>query len=157
MGEKLSNRVSVFEQSVEKSQQWIAELHEELHWMSADACYHLLRAVLQTLRDQLSVDEAAQFAAQIPLVLRGSFYECWNPQTMAPRTLGKDDFISAVKAKLAPVGNLRYEIDKGVLAALLVIKRHIGRGEMDEVIGALQPTMRSFILGGELESQMRAQ
>jgi uncharacterized protein (DUF2267 family) len=59
MGEKLGNRVSVFERSMDKSQAWISELHDELDWISADSVYHLLRAVLQTLRDQVSIDEGA--------------------------------------------------------------------------------------------------
>jgi uncharacterized protein (DUF2267 family) len=140
MGQKLSNHVVVFDQSVDKARQWIGELHEELHWISADSAYHLLRGVLQTL-----------------LILRGTFYECWDPKALLPKGLGKEEFIAEVKNKMGLMGMPKYDLEKGVLASLLLIKRHIERGEMDDIIGALQPTMRSFILGGELESQMRAQ
>lgn len=157
MGQKISNNVAAFDQSVDKARQWVAELHEEFHWVSADSLYHLLRAVLQTLRDQISIDEAAHFSAQLPLVLRGTFYEGWNPKGLPPRGLGKDDFIAEVKSKMALSGMPKYELEKGVLACLLLIKHHVDHGEMKDVMGALQPTMRSFILGGELEEQMRAQ
>ncbi|MEY4615162.1 MAG: hypothetical protein RJB66_122 [Pseudomonadota bacterium] len=157
MGQKISNHVAVFDQSVDKAREWISELHEELHWISADSVYHLLRAVLQTLRDQISIDEGAHLSAQLPLVLRGTFYECWDPKLLLPKGLGKEEFIAEVKHKMGLAGLPKYDIEKGVLGALLLIKRHVDRGEMDDVIGALQPTMRSFILGGELEAQMRAQ
>lgn len=52
---KVKNRVSIFERTVQKSESWIAEMHTELKWMDADGVYHLLRATLQTLRDQLKI------------------------------------------------------------------------------------------------------
>ena len=41
--------------------------------------YKALRAVLQTLRDQLPVNEAVHFASQLPLLLRGLLFEEWRP------------------------------------------------------------------------------
>ncbi len=157
MAEKISNRVSVFERSLEKSQEWMSELHEEIHWVSGDSVYHLFRAVLQTLRDQLSIDEAAHLSAQLPLLLRGSFYECWDPQSLAPKGLGKDDFLDAVKAKMGPISNTRYDFEKAVLSCLLYLKKHVSPGEMDDVISALKPTLRCFITSGEINAQLHAQ
>lgn len=157
VAEKISNRVSVFERSVGKAQEWISELHEYIPWVSGDAVYHLFRAVLQTLRDQLSIDEAAHFAAQLPLLLRGTFYECWDPQSLVPKGLGKDEFLDAVKLKMGPVSDTPYDYEKGVLACLLFLKRHISEGEMDDVISALKPTLRGFIMSGEIDAQTHNQ
>jgi uncharacterized protein (DUF2267 family) len=156
MGEKLSNRVSVFQRSVDKSQEWVAELHDRLEWVSADAVFHLLRAVLQTLRDQLSVEEAAQLSAQLPMLLRGAFYECWDPQSIYPKGLGKDEFLAAVMGKMEPMNVVNFDFEKAVLEAFLVIKKRISAGEMDDVISALKPTMRSFIMKGEIEFELKS-
>lgn len=155
--QKLSNHVSVFEQSVMKSELWIKELHKDLHWIGADGVYHLLRAVLQTVREQLSIDEAAHLAAQLPMVLRGVFYEGWDPKSLPPKGLGREDFISAVRAKMGNCGEIRYDLNEAIRSALLVIKKHVSDGEMQEVIGALKPTLRSFIAEGEIKEKMQCQ
>jgi uncharacterized protein (DUF2267 family) len=53
---------------------WLKQLGED----RGDA-YRVLRAVLHTLRDRLTVDEAAQFAAQLPELVRGVFYDSAKP------------------------------------------------------------------------------
>src|SRR3954468_20250061 len=47
--------------------------------------WRLLKGYLQTLRDELTLDEAAQLAAQLPLVLRGAFYEGFDPSRQPTR------------------------------------------------------------------------
>jgi uncharacterized protein (DUF2267 family) len=44
--------------------------------------YQALRCVLVTLRDRLPVDLAAALSAQLPLLLRGVFYEGFEPSKM---------------------------------------------------------------------------
>lgn len=45
--------------------------------------YHALRGVLFTLRDRLTVEEAAHFASQLPLLIRGIFYEGYRSADVA--------------------------------------------------------------------------
>jgi hypothetical protein len=53
--------------------------------------------VLQTLRDRLTVEEAAQLAAQLPMLVRGLYYEGWNP-TVVPVDMDSADFLARVQA-----------------------------------------------------------
>jgi anti-anti-sigma factor len=48
-------------------------------WEDRHLAYHALRTVLQALRDWLPVDEAAALGAQLPLLIRGFYYEHWHP------------------------------------------------------------------------------
>jgi len=41
--------------------------------------YRALRAVMHAIRDRLTVDETAQLAAQLPELIRGIYYEGWDP------------------------------------------------------------------------------
>ena len=142
---KVSKQVAVFTRSSHKSQIWIKEIQKELKWMSGDNIYHLLRAVLQSLRDQLSVHESAHFAAQLPLLLRGTFYEGWNPKTNLGPSVSKNNFLELIKQKMNPIGIPNFELEKGVLAALNVIKKHISAGEMKDLVGSLNPTLKVII------------
>lgn len=145
----LKNRVSVFDRTVQKSESWIAEIHMELKWMEAKGVYHLLRATLQTLRDQLDTNEAAQFASQLPLLLRGTFYECWDPKIKA-KGISKQEFLESVREKLGLVGQPNFDLENGVSVTLKVIFNHVSPGEIKDVIGSLKPSLKEFV--GKAES-----
>ncbi len=42
----------------------------------------VLRAWLHTLRDRLTVEASAHFSAQLPDLIRGIFYQAWNPSAV---------------------------------------------------------------------------
>lgn len=143
--QKITKNVTAFARTTHKSQLWINEMQKELKWLNGDSLYHLLRAVLQSLRDQMSVHEAAHFSAQLPLILRGAFYEGWNPRAERLTGVSKDDFIAAVKGRLSQAGMPRFELEDGVLTALNVIKKHISAGEMDDLVSQVEPSLKTFI------------
>lgn len=141
---KIGQHVRVFENSVQKSEGWIKEMQSELDWVSADSAYHLLRSVLHVLRDNFSIDEAAHFSAQLPLVLRGTFYECWNPQKNQVQGLTKEEFLNAVRSNMGPSDRLNYDFEKGVVVAVGVIMNHISQGEMDDIIQSQKHSLKNF-------------
>jgi uncharacterized protein (DUF2267 family) len=145
-------RVSAFDRTVQKSQEWIRDMHHELAWLNPDGVYHLLRATLQSLRDQMNVDESAQFASQLPLLLRGTFYEGWNPQAK-PKTSSKQEFLSAVRERLGPVGQPNFDLEAGIRVALKVTFQHISPGEARDVMCELKPSLREFIKSVESRPQ----
>ena len=143
--QKIAKNVTVFARTTHKSQLWINEMQQELKWLNGDSLYHLLRAVLQSLRDQMNVHEAAHFSAQLPLILRGAFFEGWNPHVEQLSGLSKDDFLEAVKGRLSHAGLPKFELESGVLTTLNVIKKHISAGEMNDLISVVDPSLKTFI------------
>jgi uncharacterized protein (DUF2267 family) len=141
---KLKDHVTVFSRTVQKSEVWVSEMHEELKWMDADGVYHLLKAVLQTFRDHLNTNEAAQLAAQLPLLLKGTFYECWDPKAERPKGLSKEEFLNDVRNKMGPNGEPNFDFEQGVLVALKVIMKHVSPGEIADVLGSLKPSLKIF-------------
>jgi len=51
----------------------------DTNWQDPRKAYQALRSTLHTLRDRLTVDEVAQLAAQLPMLVRGFYYEGWDP------------------------------------------------------------------------------
>lgn len=58
---------------------WLAEVRSEFGTDDTDFAYRVTRAWLHALRDRLPVIESAHFAAQLPDVLRGVYYDGWRP------------------------------------------------------------------------------
>ena len=84
--------------SAQVAHQWINELDGFfLVWENKAKSYRLLRTVLQTLRDWLPTNELADFAAQLPSLLRGVYYEHWRPATTPVKHRSKADFLARVE------------------------------------------------------------
>ena len=65
-----TTHVDAIERSVQKTNEWLKELARELG-TDERTTWRVLHAYLQVLRDRLTIDEAAQLAAQVPVLLRG--------------------------------------------------------------------------------------
>jgi uncharacterized protein (DUF2267 family) len=67
-----------FDTTVQKTNIWLKDLMEVTGGDRGKA-YQALRALLHALRDRLTVEEAVEFGAQLPMLIRGIYYEGWNP------------------------------------------------------------------------------
>jgi uncharacterized protein (DUF2267 family) len=63
--------LEILNRNVQITHEWIDELDAMLGWNDKGRTYRLLRVTLQTLRDCLPLAEIADFAAQMPTLLRG--------------------------------------------------------------------------------------
>jgi uncharacterized protein (DUF2267 family) len=88
--------LEVIESSTQKTYEWIARLAETAHLEKRDA-YRALRAVLQTVRDRLPLNDAVHFAAQVPTFLRGLFFEGWEP-SVVPIKMSREEFLHRINS-----------------------------------------------------------
>ena len=137
-----TDELDVIETTVQKTYQWIRELSEELG-VSRQESYQILRGFLHALRDRLTVDEAAQLAAQLPMLVRGLYYEGWDP-SRAPRKMKVDEFIDtfARRASIEP----GQEPLPAMHAAARVLARHVTSGETLDVLSNLPADLRSILV-----------
>jgi uncharacterized protein (DUF2267 family) len=59
------------DRSIQKARAWLADLEEEFGTHDRRLGYRVTRAWRHILRDRLTVEVAAHFAAQLPELLRG--------------------------------------------------------------------------------------
>jgi uncharacterized protein (DUF2267 family) len=60
--------------------EWLDQLQDELGWDDRAKVYVLLRETLHALRDFMTVEEASDLAAQLPLLISALYLEGWEPQ-----------------------------------------------------------------------------
>jgi uncharacterized protein (DUF2267 family) len=133
-----------------KSQQWLAEICDELGWTDSQHAYVALRATLHALRDRLTVDEAADLAAQLPLVVRGIYFEGWNPSSTPARIRDLDTFLLPVRRAL--VWDFVPDPERVARAVFVVLSRHVSRGEIEDVLGSLPAEIRGLFPGEVVEA-----
>ena len=74
-----STGISSLEQSIDKANTGLAEIADGFATEDRTFAYRVTRAWLHALRDRLHVTIAANFATQLPELLRGVFYDGWSP------------------------------------------------------------------------------
>ena len=67
--------LDVFDSTVQKTNTWLNDLMQVGGWVDRRTAFRALRATLHALRDRLIVDEVAQLSAQLPMLIRGLYFE----------------------------------------------------------------------------------
>ena len=127
--------------TVQLTREWVRELGDRADW-SEERAYRLLRVALQTLRDWLDVDEAAQFGAQLPLLLRGLYYEGWRPAKTPVADNSRDAFLSRIDAAFAtdPIDDTRDAVGQ----VFRMLNHRISAGEVRDVRERLPAPLRDL-------------
>jgi uncharacterized protein (DUF2267 family) len=134
---------TIIERSVEKAHIWLNEMAGELGSEDQQEAYRVLRAYLHALRDRLPVDEAAQLAAQLPELIRGIYYEGWDPSATPVRYRTYAEFLDRVAEEALLDGETAASY--AVSAASSLLRRHVSAGEIDDVRAILPEDLRPIL------------
>lgn len=128
-----------FVQAGQQARQWVDELAEDLNW-DVRRAYHLLRSVMQALRDWLSPEEMADLSAQLPILVRGIYFEGWKPSaTVGERK--KNAFIMRIESDFS---HDLENPDVAVAAVFRLLDRHISHGEIAQVRNSMKKSLREL-------------
>ena len=121
-----------FTVTVDKTNHVLKEIEAAYGWPKErrHQSYAALRAVLHALRDRLTVEEAAHLAAQLPMLVRGIYYEGWKPAKV-PVKMSRDEFLDRVRRGFG------YDVEGGIerltSTVLAALKQHVTDGEWDDI------------------------
>ena len=135
--------VDIIDRSVEKAHIWVNDVARELGTDDRQHAYRVLRAFLHALRDHLPVNEAAAIAAQLPIFVRGVFYEGWEPSRTPEHARDLDSFLQRIAREARLAGETEASIEAS--AANRVLRRQISPGEADSVLKVLPEHLRAFL------------
>lgn len=134
---------SIIERTVEKTHLWLDEVAAELETDDRREAYRVLRAYLHALRDRLTVDEAAELAAQLPDLIRGIYYEGWDPSKTPVRYDDLADFLDRVAGEAQLSGDTAASYAVG--AASRVLRKHVSAGEIEDIRAQLPENLQPIL------------
>lgn len=138
-----STGLDTFDTTLQETNALLHEIEIALSWEGhRRKTYDALRAVLQTLRDRMTIEETAHFSAQLPLLIRGIFYEGWDP-TRVPIKMDKGRFLQ----RITQLGNFTEEVDteQTVRVIMQSLKSFVNAGEIEDVKGILPKDIASLM------------
>jgi uncharacterized protein (DUF2267 family) len=133
--------VDSLDRSIGKANVWLADIDSGFGTGDRRLAYRVLRAWLHNLRDRLSVEVAAHFAAQLPELLRGVFFDGWNPSRV-PQKYGRSEYV----ARFARDARVRdSDVAKAAGIVTTVARRHMSAGVVAEALALLPADLRELL------------
>jgi uncharacterized protein (DUF2267 family) len=121
-----------FDTTVDKTNQVLRDIEEAYGWPKErrNQSVAALRTVLHALRDRLTVEESAQLAAQLPMLIRGIYFEGWDPSRV-PVKAGREEFLRRIREEF------RYDVQGGVESVVRTVigalRRYVTDDEWDDI------------------------
>jgi uncharacterized protein (DUF2267 family) len=134
--------LEVFDTTVQKTNSWLKDVMVELGWEDRQRAYLATRSTLHALRDRLTVEEVAQLAAQLPMLMRGFYYEGWNPARTPVRERSRREFLARIEEEFSRAGPI--DAEQVAHAVFAVLAARISEGEIRDVEQVLPQEIRDL-------------
>lgn len=136
----VTTQVDALDTTIHKTNSWLKEIAEQLQ-TNRNIALIALRAVLHTLRDRLTIEETAELSAQLPMLIRGLFFEGWKPSAQ-PVKYDREGFFAAIAAQFP--NNLAFDSEQVTRAVFRVLSQHIAKGEMEDIRSILPADLKDL-------------
>ena len=141
------NSVEAFDTTVQKTNEWLRDIGNQLGDDNRRHAYLALRGTLHAVRDFLPLEESAHLSAQLPMLVRGIYFEGWNPTNAPEKDRSRESFLGRTEHALErALWNEDHQIDteKAARAVLRVLSDRISAGEVEQVRHVLPEPVREL-------------
>lgn len=135
--------VEVFDTTLQKTNEWLKQITEEFGPRNKQEAYVILRATLQTLRDRLPLEQAAHLGAQLPMLIRGIYYEGWRPRLEVDK-MHRDEFFGAVLMHFERTALEITDPEPAIRAVFHTLARNLSPGETQKIINVLPGDLKDL-------------
>jgi len=139
--------LDVFDKTLQTTHIWLDEVMETVG-PDRHLAWHVLGAVLRSLRDRLPAELAAHLGAQLPLLVRGTYYDQYRPGHAPERLYSEDEFLTHVTSELG--GTRPVNVRQATHCVLVVLSHHVTPEQLEKVKRSLPEAIRElWIAPGE--------
>lgn len=135
-------RIPAIDRTVQETDTWIKEIANVMGTEDRQAAYHALRGTLFTVRDRLEPGEAADLSAQLPMLVRGIFYEGYHHGNKPEKWRSRDEFLDRVGKDFSEIDY--NDPETAAKAVFTVLGRHVSEGEINKVRHMLPDDVREL-------------
>jgi uncharacterized protein (DUF2267 family)/CBS domain-containing protein len=135
-----SIRPPVFAKTLQTADLWLEELCQALG-SDRSFAWKVLSTVLHKLRDRLPLALAAHLGAQLPLLVRGVYYDQFEPAKL-PLACDFEAFVAEVDEWLTDTRPV--DPQDAIAAVFALLSRHIPAGQIVKVQDALPDALKDF-------------
>jgi uncharacterized protein (DUF2267 family) len=134
--------LEVFDKTLHETNRYLKIVLRELGTDDRRIALAALRATLHALRDRLMPMDAVHLGAQLPMLVRGLYYEDWRPAEIFAKERHVRDFLAHVEALLP--AQLKGYAEPACRAAFAAVEECIDPGETRKVQNELPLELRGL-------------
>ena len=134
--------LGVFDKTQQKTAHWIETVAQNMGSSDMERSYHVLRSVLHAVRDRLPPNDAVHLGAQMPMLVRGFYYEGWHPADKPEHYRHKEDFLAHIASDVPNLDQVQRE--RAATAVFSVLNQELSGGEADQIRHALPAEVRDL-------------
>ena len=136
-----ANGLPVFDKTLQTTNIWLDQIMERLG-PDRQVAWKVLSTVLHKLRDRMPVEAAAHLGAELPLLVRGVYYDQYTPARQPTSCRTRDEFIAEVSEWLQDARPV--DPEEAIAAVFEVLSRNIDPGQVAKVKGILPEPIRQL-------------
>lgn len=139
-----------FEKHAQKGNKFLNDLATELgNVEDTQRAGRVLRSVLHTLRNYLTLEENFHLLSQMPMALKGLYVDSWAPFKQREKGKTRHDFFQQVlladgNQALIDYSN-REDVKQCTKAVLTVLREYVTEGEFMDIKSVLPKELKSLI------------
>jgi uncharacterized protein (DUF2267 family) len=133
--------LDVFDKTIQTTNIWLDELMADIG-PDRQVAWKVLSIVLRTLRDRIPIGLAAHLGSQLPMIVRGTYYDQWSPANEPSQLDNQDEFFEHVGKWLTDIRPVNPRTATKAVFALL--SRHVPRGQCEKVRHALPQDVQAL-------------
>lgn len=137
----MSSDLDVFDKTVQTTDIWLKEINEEIG-PDKQLAWQALGVVLRAVRDRVPAEEAAHLAAELPLLVRGTYYEQYRPVEQPKKSRSKEEFLEQVAEGLDQKRPVNPET--ATRAVLHTVSRQLPQGQVEKTRNKLPEDIREL-------------
>ena len=134
-----ANGLEIFDKTLETTHVWLKEIMADLG-PDRQVAWKVLSVVLRKLRDRLPLGLAAHLGAQLPLLIRGVYYDQFEPSHLPVECNTREEFAAEVAEWLSDIRPV--DPDEAVRSVFRVLSHHVDPGQIAKVMEALPKSLR---------------
>jgi len=142
--------LAVFDRTLQETNLWLKELMARLGTDDREQAYAVLKATLHAVRDRLGPENAAHLGAQLPILLRGVYYEGWRIAGTPSKERHRDAFFEHVRRGMP--GILDCDTELAVRAVFQVMWERVDQGEIAKLMRIFPRDLRELWTGVEAQT-----
>jgi uncharacterized protein (DUF2267 family) len=134
--------LEIFDTTLQETHHWLKIMMGNLRTDNRRHAIAALRATLHALRDRIGPANAVHLGAQLPMLLRGAYYEGWRLVDTPTHERHVEDFLLHVDANLPR--NTQISAEMAAQASFRVMTECLDAAEVEKVIQLLPSEIRSL-------------
>ena len=141
-----ANGLAVCDKTLQTTHIWLDQIMARIG-PDRQVAWKVLGTVLHKLRDRLPAEASAHLAAQLPLLIRGAYYDQYRPSEQPTDCRTREEFVDEVAEWLADTRPV--DPEEAIAAVFDAISRNVDAGQVEKIKRVLPKAIREMWIMAE--------